>query len=160
MKNVYHIHPFYMKPILLAAFLSLCVSLVFSQEFINFKKERIKKTLLKDVKHKSVTSETDTSFIFLIRDTSVRPLDLVFHFDQSGKCDMVKKVFNCDSCYQKFLKSTLESLKSVKLDDHRYISRYSKKMMVETSIVDSTYSYIIRRTNWSRKEYNKMLGKE
>ncbi|MEP7319359.1 MAG: hypothetical protein ABI921_11475 [Panacibacter sp.] len=136
----------------------------FSQEFINFKKQEVRKILTKyttDNNYKTILEETDSSFSFLVRDTAVRPIEVLFLFDKSGKCNYVKKTADCDSCIQKYIQETLnnKTLKWTRINENNFVSRFSKKISLEIIQNVEVHSFVLKRQDWKRKEYKNLLPK-
>jgi len=145
-----------MNKLLLVIFISIAlISTGFSQGFINRNKGTVRKYLeTYTAQHKLKTSieDADSSLIFLIRDSSVHQLDVVIHFDKSGKCDRETRSTNCDSCYKKYISGTLNmELKWTKINDSTYISR--PLILNAPQNNEAPFSFIIQRSNMSRKEY-------
>jgi hypothetical protein len=153
-----------MNKLLFLLFISIAlISTGFSQGFINRNKSTVRKYLeTYTTQHKLKTSieDTDSSVIFLIRDSSVHQLDVTIHFDKSGKCDKETRSTNCDSCYKKYVSQILDmELKWTKINDSTYISR--PLILDAPQDKDEPFSFIIQRSDMTRKEYRAATkGKE
>ena len=134
------------------------------QGFINTNKTGAKKYLSKftnEVKLQTVSAETDSTITFLIRDADKQPLDLVLHFDASGKCDSELRTLNCDSCMQKIVNRALseKQYEWQKMDEHTYWSKNSKRLVLRL-LPDKPFSFVIQRSILSRKEYKSQVKGE
>jgi hypothetical protein len=154
-----------MNKLLLLIFISIAlITTGFSQTFINRNRGTIRKyleTYTTQHKFKTIIKDTDSSLIFLIRDSSVQQLDVVIHFDKSGKCDKETRSTNCDSCYKKYISLTLNNmeLKWTKINDSIYISR--PLILDAPQDKEEPFSFIIQRSDMTRKEYRTAIkGKE
>lgn len=135
----------------------------FSQGFINSDRSEAKNYLskyIKEEKLQTTTIETDSTITFLVRDTTVQNLDLVLHFDESGKCDKELRILTCDSCLEKTLNETLNknNLGWTKVDSKTYLSKFKKHLKLRLHIVNAT-SFEIVRIDLSKKEYKQLLKK-
>lgn len=147
----------------LITFLSLIItSTSYCQGFINLNKQKTRKLFddyTQKEKLKTKIEETDSSMLFLIRDTSVRSVDLVLHFNESGKCDKETMISSCDSCAQKYLNKALsyKQFRWTKINDTTYLSKFSKKLILEINPA-IPFSHIIKRSSLNRKEYKRLLA--
>lgn len=151
-----------MRNLLIIVLLQPIFVQVFSQGYIGISKDKAREWLLKYEKEynlKTLLLETDSSLTLQIRDSTKRPLDIIVKFGPSGKSISEARVANCDSCFQKYLKSYLEkqNLGWIKIGNGKYVSKYSKKLILESPMDNNPYSFIIRRSSWTRKEYNEMI---
>lgn len=143
-------------------FLSILPLTVFCQGYINKSKKQVRRGLEKEViKNDSLRillEETDSTLIFSIKDSKVLPADFIYSFDESGKCNIEKKVAYCDSCFNKFLQASLNCkiCKWKKLTEYLYISGYFNKMLLEISR-NNDHSFLIRKMKWTRKVYKTLL---
>ncbi len=128
----------------------------FSQRFINMKRSKVMKFLMQDIsnrKSKIIIKETDSTILFLARDSNFRKLDATYHFDENNKCDVILTVVDCDSCLQILLNDVLSyswfKWKWTKLTDRLYVTRSSERMSLEildtNNSTANNYGYIIRR---------------
>ena len=134
-----------------------------SQGFINKNRAQVKKELLRQ---KALTNglniqviDTDTTIAYLIRDANHQPADFIYYFDPAGKCNQEKVIASCDSCYQKFLKNTLEKKKYgwIHINGNQYASNFKSKRLLEEANDKSDHSYRILRTSWTKKLYKILL---
>ena len=143
---------------------SVLISTGFSQGFINRNKSTVRKyleTYTAQHKLKTIIEDTDSSLIFLIRDSSVHQLDVIVHFDRAGKCDRETRSTNCDSCCKKYITQTLDNneFEWTKINDNTYISR--PLIMDTPDGKEEPYSFTIQRNDMRRKEYKAAVkGKE
>jgi hypothetical protein len=145
-----------------ALFICLCISVVASAcNFYHFytKKEVIKNAKKRERKKKgSVIIEDDNSLVkILTRDSSYQKVDEVFEFNDNGTQHKYTIIASCDSCFQKFLSTTISShiYKWKKLNDTTYISKYSLKRFL--NIHPSTHSYDMVEHNQSRIECKNLI---
>lgn len=108
---------------------------------------------------KTIFEETDSTLMLLVRDTSKRPIDIIYHYDKSGKWYSKTIAANCDSCFQKYLTVSLsdEKMEWKKIDSIQYISNYKQKLFLQINI-EKQYSFTIRRSNLNRKQYNTLIN--
>jgi hypothetical protein len=146
----------------LVTFLSLIItSASYSQGLINLNKQEARKHFedyIQKEKVKAKIEETDSSMLFLIRDTSVRNVDPVLHFNESGKCDKETTISSCDSCAQKYLNAALsyKQFRWTKINNTTYLSKFSKKLILEINPA-IPFSHIITRISLNRREYKNLL---
>jgi hypothetical protein len=109
---------------------------------------------------KTIISETDSTIVFLVRDTSVQNLDIILHYDKAGRCFKEYTKLPCDSCLNKFLKRTLSDkrYKWLKVSDTEHISKFSKKVLLKKN-TGADYSYTIHRFAMTKQEYKDLLKK-
>ena len=154
---------------LIAPIVCLLISLItstqaFSQNFINKDYQKVKKSIAKYKPINDSTTislqETDSSILMSIRGTGSQPADFLYRFNKEGKCISEKITAYCDSCYKKFLGDLLaiKKYKWKKINENQYISGYNSKMMIELPVKEETsFFYIILRTNWNKKLYQLIL---
>jgi hypothetical protein len=152
-----------MKRILLLILFLIPACWSFAQGYIGRSKSQSKKALVTyqttNKKIPTTLHETDSSLSLLIKDPTFGTLDIDFHFNRSHRCDREKRTSDCDSCFQKYLRETLAKQKFewTKLSDSVYISPYPKKLVMQTMSGNGYYTYLIRKTNWNRKQYDALL---
>jgi hypothetical protein len=152
---------------MLKAFI-LCLTIVVSSEcisqgFINTNKKVAKRYLRGYITNKNIktlTTETDTTIVFLVRDTSVQNLDLILYFDKDGKCVKEERKLTCDSCLKKIFAQTLSyrNYKWMQINDTGYISKFSKKLLLKKN-KEPEYSFTIQKFSMTRREYKDLLQK-
>ena len=152
-----------MKATLSIVLLQFLIGSIFGQGYIGLGKEKAKSHLLKYEKEnnlKTVLVETDSSLTLQVRDSSKQPMDVIVNFGPSGKITSEARVASCDSCFQKYLSHALEkeNLGWIKINEGRYLSKFSKKLLLEIPMDNKSYSFIIRKQNWSRREYQSRLS--
>jgi len=110
-------------------------------------------------KTRPTTYETDTSYLFQLRDSTKRPLDIYCSFDKSGNCKFQKTSFDCDSCYYKFFKETLEIKKFEwkQIGMGRYLSKYSRRLLLVGD--DEKHYYTLTLLDMKEEDYEKLLDK-
>jgi hypothetical protein len=152
-----------MKRIIIALLL-LSPATIFSQNFIGKNKKQVKKFLQQQItKNDSLTitlTDNDSVILYSIKAGKVLPADFVYGFTNAGKCRLEKVTAECDSCYQKFLRTVLEQKKYgwKKINENQYISKYAARLMIELPAESKELSYTILRTKWSKQLYNQLKG--
>lgn len=124
-------------------------------------KKTLERYMLETKLKSSAIQETDTTLLLSIRDAGVSEVDFYYHFDKSGKCDVEKKLTKCTSCLAGYLNAVLKNKKYrwIKINEQLYLSKYSKKRMVEIVGDNTSCPYIkITKVDWGREEYNRLLG--
>lgn len=125
-------------------------------------KENLKKYLTRNNFKNSVIQETDTTLLLSIRDTAFLANDFYYHFDFAAICDEEKKLSKCSGCLTDYLNEILSDsaeYKWNKINDHLYLSKFSKKRIVEVVDDGASCPYIrITKLDWNRKEYKKYLS--
>ncbi|MFN8276334.1 MAG: hypothetical protein U0T84_02520 [Chitinophagales bacterium] len=101
--------------------------------FLNRDKAPIKKKLeahtrWNELQTKSV--ETDTSFIYCLRDAQFRNFDCLFHFDEQGKCDREVAIFYCSICLRQNVEGLLARHRWYPVGNQAYYSRYADKLVL------------------------------
>jgi hypothetical protein len=140
----------------------LCISSP-AQLYINKSWNEVKRELEKRVAKndslQTTLTETDTSLVFSFKDPKVLPSDFIYSFEGQGKCTRETIIAYCDSCYNKFLKNALshKQFEWIKLSDRMYVSKYSKKLMLEIAANNKDHSFTIRRMKWNRSAYRALL---
>ena len=146
-------------------FLYLLPVTCFSQNFIGKNKTQVKKNLQRQiVKHDSITitlTDNNSVIVYSVKAGKESPADFVYGFDKSGKCRLEKIIAGCDSCYKKFLQTALGQKKYEwkKINENQYISKYAARMMIELPAEIKDFSYIILKTEWTKKLYSILTGK-
>jgi hypothetical protein len=134
----------------------------FSQGFINKSKEHVKKYMGKysSINHlNSIVQETDSTVTILVRDSTVKHLDVTAFFDTHDRCNKEIRTSDCDRCRQKYIDVILtdQSLNFIKLNDSTYVDR----RLILHILSDQPYTYIISRNDMSGKNYRALIaGKE
>ena len=137
---------------------SQCTGQIF---FNGFTRQAIKKTVnakFKKYKYNATLTETESTLLYLLRDSSVQNLDYYFHFSESGRCDKEIVTLSCDSCFQKFKKSLLGNsfLKKVQVNDSLYYGHYPLQHMME---IKTRHNFMLEVSNSSvtKQEFREML---
>ena len=112
---------------------SQCTGQIF---FNGFTRQAIKKTVnakFKKYKYNATLTETESTLLYLLRDSSVQNLDYYFHFSESGRCNKEIITLSCDSCFQKYKQALLGNsfLKKVQVNDSLYYGHYPLQHMME-----------------------------
>jgi hypothetical protein len=144
-------------------FLVLFSAQVPAQMYINKSRKEVRRELEKQIaKNDSLhimLAETDTSLVFSFKDAKVLPSDFVYSFDAAGRCNAEITIAYCDSCFSKFLQKVLsrKQFEWIKLNDRLYVSKYSKRLMLEVPAGNKDRSFTIRRMKWTRASYHSLL---
>ena len=141
--------------------LLMVTKFMYSQQYVNLSKAACKKRLTKyadKYEYHSSIKETDSTLAFLVRDSVVQNLDILLHFDETGKCDNEQTVLSCDSCYNKYLNRTIADkyYRWTKIDSSTYFARFPYRLILTTGLGNSP-SFLIRRSNLSGHEYRSMI---
>ena len=149
------------KCLFLSFILLLIASEIYSQEYILRDKKFAKKSFAKYAasrKVNTIVNETDSTLNLLVRDSSVQHLDIILHYDQLGKCDSEQYLLSCDSCYQKFLKVTLNNpfCRWTKIDDNTYFARFPYRIIL-TAKLENSYSYLLEKSKLEGSVYRKIV---
>ncbi len=139
----------------------LLIQGIFGQGVLNLKEKRIKKDFnyyAKKYPNHTQIIETDTSLYFSLKDSTVRPMTQFYHFDRNHLCDSYAISFDCDSCLRKFLKLELHAslVKYRQLSPTLYISKYYRHRIIEL-ILNKNYTYVVKRTYFTKTEYDEMI---
>ncbi len=136
----------------------------FSQNFIGKSKARVKKFLQREiVKNDSLTitlTDNDSVLLYSIKAGKTLPADFIYTFNRSGKCQSEKVIASCDSCFNKFLKKTLDQklYEWKKINENQYVSKYAARRMIELLPANKDLSYTILRTDWNKELYRMLTG--
>ena len=149
------------KSILIVLTLSLTYS-SFAQRYVGAKRNRVLKDLnqyILDEKLKASISISDSTIVFMIRDSSYRKSDMWIYFNDQDKCYKQEDYFDCDLCYQKRLKGNLENrhFKWKKLSEAAYLSKRYKILMLFNR--QGCGDFIIQYNRVSVSEFNYLLKK-
>ena len=137
-------------------------SACFSQVFINNTKKEIKEKVVANYIGKETInpefSETDSTLEVKISGKNVIDADYTYKFDLSGKCISQKTITRCDSCHQALLQSVLDlkKYKWRKLNQNQYVSKFSKKVLLEIQELDQTFWFMIFKIKLRRKMYRSL----
>jgi hypothetical protein len=144
-------------------FITLCLAnQLFAQGFINCDKPKARKYLskyIREEKVQTITTETDSSITFLVRDSTVQDMDLVLHFDGSGVCDRELIILSCDSCRENILNEILNKkyFGWTKVDASTYLSKFKKHINLRLHTDGPSFEAI--RIDISKREYKRLLKK-
>lgn len=149
------------KCFILSVLILLVASNCYSQEYILRDKKFAKKSFTKysaSRKVNTIVNETDTTLRLLVRDSSVQNLDIILHYDQLGKCDSEQYLLFCDSCYQKFLKETLNNpfCRWTKIDANTYFARFPYRIIL-TAKLENSFSYLMEKSKMEGSVYRKII---
>jgi hypothetical protein len=134
-----------------------------SQGFINKSKTQVRKILERQVKLNDTLKidliESDSNMVYSIHDPKLQPMDFIYQFDDKAKCNSETIIAYCDSCYLKFLNNVLAKEKYgwIRLNGNQYASKFSERLLLEILTKDSTYSFRLVRTNWTKTLYRMLL---
>jgi len=150
-----------MKVLTLFTVALLLSSFCSAQMFFNGNTRRsIKKDLsaqIKKNKFNATFSETETTMLFLLRDSTVQNLDYYFHFSENGKCDREIVTLSCDSCFQKYKQRLLgyKYLNKLQINDSLYYGHYSFQGILEIN-TRSKFMLEVSSSSISKKEFREM----
>lgn len=130
-----------------------------AQGFIGKTPSKVKRDLDRHIAKTNVSARfdrTDTTLTVHIRDPKYQPVDFSFRF-ANGRCVEEVKV-GCDSCVRKYLKEALQ-VKAYgwsRVNESTYVSkRFWRRMMV---VKEEPSSLLVRKMDWTRKEYEEVRG--
>lgn len=155
-----YIH-FTMKVLTLSIIVLLLSSQCTGQIFFNgYTRHAIKKDLtakIKKNKFNATLSETESTLLYLLRDSTVQNLDYYFHFSESGRCDKEIITLGCDSCFQKYKQALLGNsfLKKVQVNDSLYYGHYPLQHMMEIK-TRQNFTLEVATSSLSMKEFREM----
>ena len=121
----------------------------------------IKKNLtakIKKNKFNAAISETESTLLYLLRDSTVQNLDYYFQFSESGRCNKEIITLSCDSCFQKYKQALLGNsfLRKVQVNDSLYYGHYPLLHMME---IKTRHNFMLEVTTSSitKHEFREML---
>jgi hypothetical protein len=150
-----------MKVLTLLIMALLLSSYCHAQIFFNgYTRNAIKKDLnakIKKNKFNATLTETESTLLFLLRDTTVQNLDYYFHFSENGKCDKEIVTLSCDSCFQKYKQRLLgyKYLNKLQVNDSLYYGHYSFQGIMEIK-TRSKFMLEVSSSSISKKEFREM----
>ena len=136
---------------------SYCSAQIF---FNGYTRHAIKKDLtakIKKNKFNATLSETESTLLYLLRDSTVQNLDYYFQFSESGRCDKEIITLSCDSCFQKYKQALLGNsfLKKVQVNDSLYYGHYPLQHMMEIK-TRQNFTLEVATSSLSMKEFREM----
>jgi hypothetical protein len=136
---------------------SQCTGQIF---FNGFTRHAIKKKLNAKTKKNKFTatlSETESTLLYLLRDSSVQNLDYYFHFSESGRCNKEIITLSCDSCFQKYKQALLGNsfLKKVQVNDSLYYGHYPLQHMMEIK-TRHNFTLEVSTSSITKQEFREM----
>jgi hypothetical protein len=104
--------------------------------------------------------ETDSTISIILNPGSQGEISHTYYFAESKSANILRYQTACISCYEKDLENILsnEDLGWKKINGNQYVSRFGKKMLLETDPGSNRTSFRIMRTGWTRKSYRLLLG--
>ncbi len=134
----------------------------FSQEYLGWNRKPVKrgiKQYAKALKTKTVIKETDSTVTLILRDSTKRPLDLIYHFNSSGKCEGKTLIADCDTCFKLYIKNILKQkrFKWVKINEKKYVSKFSKHLVFDLES-NGPYTYHLWRSPMTKEEYGLLVN--
>lgn len=105
-------------------------------------------------------TETDSTITVLSKDSNaIAPALFIYHFNNNKKCYAEETIANCKSCFEKYLADALnkKEYEWVKADDKHWVSKYSKKLMLEITDNQKAYSFIVYRIDGTKGLYNQLI---
>ena len=139
-----------MKPAFLVSLLVLSLP-GSAQEFIGEKQSDIINKVEKNAPGTKFL-RTDSTLIYTDQQADTR---FDYNFDSKGKCKMEIVTTSCKSCFQKQFDALLADKKYSwkKINGNQWVSKFRKKLLLETEPEPSRKSYRTIRTSWTRKSY-------
>lgn len=138
---------------------------LFSQTYIDQNKAQVKRGLKRYMNsfnyHNSTIKETDTTVTLQVREPNIQPVDFEHYFDASGKCYAETIVAKCFECLEKRLDwiMGLKRFGWLKLNDNKYVSKYSKSIQMVVVNNPDGDSYIdARKIIWGKADYKAMVN--
>ena len=110
---------------------------------------------------KAKLQEADTAIILFIRDSSFKPAEFIYSFNNENKCiSELKKA--CDSCITNYYEEAIKdnSYKWVKVNSTTALSKFSKHLILEKTGAKGNIILSVRKINWTKDQYNQYLERE
>lgn len=104
----------------------------------------------------TIIEDHDRIVKVMTRDSNYQPLDVIYKFDKQDKQIEYTLIANCDSCFQKYLKSEMNKpfFKWKKLDDSTYVSPcWANRFLY---IFPTALTYKVVKHDLSREECNSL----
>jgi hypothetical protein len=152
-----------MKRSLLILLLLLFVYGAFSQSYIGDVKSVVRSGLKRYMKSQELTNsniiESGDTMTLHINDPRKMPAEFRYIFNENRWCIAEQKLA-CRRCADEFMKTTLAAKKYewVKINDSTYVSKYSKKRLLQVIAVDTMKRVDITKIKWSKEEYAQWLA--
>ena len=132
-----------MKSLLLTITIMLQTNFAIGQ-MVQFRMDRtsVIKTLKKFTaknRYNAIISETDSSIVFLLRDSTVFNYDKYYHFSKSGICDLEFSSYSCDSCFLEYVNLLKNDwwMKKTKINDTLYYGYYPPWPLMQIKIASN-----------------------
>ena len=144
-------------------FIVLMPLLTNGQDWLRYTKKEVMRGLSKNLKSNDFSAtiqHTDSTITFLVRDSNFVDLDVIYYLDNQGRVEKETHKSICDSCYKKYTNALLQNKKYgwKMLSKSFYISKFSKRIIMQISSLDFEYSLIYMP--WNRNQYEELLGTE
>jgi len=148
------------QTLFLVFFWVLSTSATFCQTNVGGSSRFVETSLKKYFKNnKVIVTKTDTTLVYLLRDSTLANMDIYSSFNQNNICTFQKVSFACDSCYQKFFKFNLaqKNFEWQSIGTDHYLSKYSRHLLLVGDV--KNLNYTITLINYTKQEYNQLLNK-
>lgn len=151
-----------MKQPLLILVLLFIVHSAFSQFYIGDHKNVVRNGLKRYIRTEDLTNtviaERGDTLVLQINDPRKQHAAFRYIFNQSQWCIAEQKIA-CERCAAEFMKTTLAAKKYewVKINDSTYVSRFSKKRLLQVTAIDTMKRVDITKIKWTREKYEKWL---
>ena len=144
-------------------FIVLMPLLTNGQHWLRYTKKEVIRGLSKNLKSNDFSAtiqHTDSTIKFLIRDSSFNDLDVIYYLDNHGRVEKETHKSICDYCYKKYTNALLQNKRYgwKRLSKSFYISKFSKRIIMQISSLDFEYSLIYMP--WNRTQYEELLKTE
>ncbi len=108
-------------------------------------------------KYTAIITETDTSILFLLRDSTVFNYDKYYHFAKSGLCDLEFSSYSCDSCFREYVNLLINDwwMKKTKINDTLYYGYYPPRPLMQI-IIGSNRTVEISSLTMDKKTFKAM----
>lgn len=136
---------------------SQCTGQIF---FNGYTRHAIKKDLTAQIKKNKLNAtltETNSTLLYLLRDSTVQNFDYYFHFSESGRCDKEIATLSCDSCFQKYKQALLGNsfLIKVQVNDSLYYGHYPLQHLMEIK-TKHNFTIEVTTSSLSMKDFREM----
>ncbi len=144
---------------ILLAFLLLPFATL-AQERLDKSRSDLKNELQQGAKAmKGTFKETDSSLVYILNDTRLGEVQMIYQFDKKGKCSSETFKATCDSCIKGLLTRMLSrsSYEWKKINENQYVSKFSDRILLELPVEPDDYSFTLFRAQWTKEVYDLLL---
>lgn len=139
-------------------FVSLA-TIAFSQDYVGKSRSKVRKLLARYIvkTDANVTiEETDSSIAYHLRDSKYKYADFIYCFDANDRC-ISEFTTSCDTCVNKFMNQALKLYTWIQVGTSSYVSKFSKRLLIESGFSQGSSFFRIRKVNWTQAEYNQLI---